>query len=318
MEAARSSAALGGDVEAIKGDLLRHPSDIPSGVLPLCQFGLWGVYKGSRDGKKVCFAQSKPFTSENNPPNRNPVYMLISTRPAEKVINEIRLKIGYQFKAGSEATAQIGGSTFRLLTHRDAAWAKSLNEQAKMIHAMRDADSVVIKGVSAKGTWSIDTFTLQGFGDAVDRAYQECIATEPQESAAHYGQQSNKFIVQLKDDGGVFVVPVEINSAITLDFVIDSGASDVTVPADVVSTLIRTHTIEASDFVGKQAYVLADGSEAPSTVFIIRSLKIGNHLIENVRGAIAPAKGELLLGQSFLQKFRSWSIDNTKHALILE
>jgi uncharacterized protein len=41
-------------------------------------------------------------------------------------------------------------------------------------------------------------------------------------------------IVQLKNDGGIFVVPVEINGAITLDFILDSGASDVGVPADVV------------------------------------------------------------------------------------
>lgn len=145
--------------------------------------------------------------------------------------------IGYRFKAGSDATAQIGSSTFRLFTNRDRALVKSLNEQAKMVHAMRDTDSVVIKGVSAKGTQSIDTFTLQGFGDAIDRAYQECIPTEPQEG-------DDKFIVQMKDDGGVFVVPVEINSAITLDFVVDSGASDVSIPADVVSVLIRKHMIQ--------------------------------------------------------------------------
>ncbi len=28
--------------------------------------------------------------------------------------------------------------------------------------------------------------------------------------------------------------------------------------------------------------------------------------------------GDPLLGQSFLNKFKSWSIDNTKHALVLE
>jgi hypothetical protein len=44
------------------------------------------------------------------------------------------------------------------------------------------------------------------------------------------------------------VVPVLINDAITLDFVVDSGAADVSIPADVVSTLIRTKTIGPSDF----------------------------------------------------------------------
>ena len=85
--------------------------------------------------------------------------------------------------------------------------------------------------------------------------------------------------MQLNSDGGVLTVPVEINGAITLDFIIDSGASDVSVPADVVSTLIRT-PIRPSDFIGQQTYILADGTEAPSAVFVIRSLKIGGHVVE--------------------------------------
>jgi clan AA aspartic protease (TIGR02281 family) len=128
----------------------------------------------------------------------------------------------------------------------------------------------------------------------------------------------SKTVIPLKNERGIFVVPVEINGAITLDFVVDSGASDVSVPADVVSTLIRTRTIGPSDFVGQQTYVLADGSEAPSDTFIIRSLKVGDHVVQNVRASIASPKATLLLGQSFLRHFKSWSIDNAKHALVLE
>jgi len=154
----------------------------------------------------------------------------------------------------------------------------------------------------------------------VFRDYLDCNrnARETPLSPTNLTSTSSHIIVQLKNDGGIFVVPVEINSAITLDFIIDSGASDVSVPADVVSTLIRTGTIQDTDFIGTQTYTLADGSEAPSDVFIIRSLKVGNHIIENVRGRIGSAQGSLLLGQSFLHNFKSWSIDNTKHELILE
>ena len=49
-------------------------------------------------------------------------------------------------------------------------------------------------------------------------------------------------------NGGVFVAPVQINGAMTLDFAIDSGAADVSVPADVFSTLKRTGTIEEFGF----------------------------------------------------------------------
>ena len=129
---------------------------------------------------------------------------------------------------------------------------------------------------------------------------------------------SSRVEVPLMKDGGVFVVPVQINGAITLDFTIDSGAADVSVPFDVFSTLVRTGTIKDSDIIGEQTYVLADGSKSQSATFTIRSLKVGDKIVENVRGSVAPSRGALLLGQSFLEHFRSWSLDNAKHELLLE
>jgi predicted aspartyl protease len=86
----------------------------------------------------------------------------------------------------------------------------------------------------------------------------------------------------------------------------------------LLTWLVRTGTITDADFIGTQTYRLADGSKAPSDVFNIKSLKVGNNVIQNVRGVITSAQGSLLLGQSFLRKFKSWSIDNTKHALVIE
>jgi hypothetical protein len=48
------------------------------------------------------------------------------------------------------------------------------------------------------------------------------------------------------------VVPVLTNRVIFLKFVIDSGASDVSIPVDVVATLLRTGTLQESDFIGTQ------------------------------------------------------------------
>ncbi len=93
-----------------------------------------------------------------------------------------------------------------------------------------------------------------------------------------------------------------INDQITLKFVVDSGASDVSIPADVVMTLLRTGTISDSDFLGTQKYRMADGSTVPSQQFVIRSLKVGDRTLENVTGSIAPMEGGLLLGQSFLRR----------------
>jgi predicted aspartyl protease len=103
-----------------------------------------------------------------------------------------------------------------------------------------------------------------------------------------------------------------------LDFIVDSGAADVSIPADVFSTLIRTGTIKATDLLEQKHYQLADGSIVPSQTFRIRSLKVGKKVLENVTGSVASAKGSLLLGQSFLSRFKSWSVDNAKHALVFE
>ncbi len=113
-------------------------------------------------------------------------------------------------------------------------------------------------------------------------------------------------------------MPILINGAITLNFVVDSGAADVSIPADVFSTLIRTGTLQKTDLISTKTYTLANGSTVTLPTFRIRSLKIGNRIIENVTGSVAPQEGLLLLGQSFLTRFKSWSIDNVRGALVLQ
>ncbi len=154
------------------------PAAAAGGVQPklLGQYADWGAYTASPAGKKVCFAISKPTSSETNPPNRprNPIYMFISTRPADKVTNEVSIIIGYPFKPGSDASAQIGSTTFALYTQQDGAWIKNAAEEAQMVDAMRAGDTVTVKGESAKGTQTTDTFNLKGLSQALDRVAQEC------------------------------------------------------------------------------------------------------------------------------------------------
>jgi predicted aspartyl protease len=108
--------------------------------------------------------------------------------------------------------------------------------------------------------------------------------------------------IQLERSGGVYTVPVRINDAITIPFVIDSGAAEVSIPADVFMTLSRAGTVSRSDFVGAGSYVLADGSRQSSERFIIHKVSVGGHIVTNVVANVAPVKGEPLLGQSFLSR----------------
>lgn len=140
------------------------------------QFGTWGAYTATPNGKKVCFALAKPATSRTTPPNRprDAAYAFVSTRPAEKVTNEVSIMIGYQLKPGSESTLVVGGATFAMYTQGDGLWIKNAAEEERMVEAMRKAADATVKGVSAKGTETTDTFALKGLAQALDKLAQTC------------------------------------------------------------------------------------------------------------------------------------------------
>jgi predicted aspartyl protease len=112
-------------------------------------------------------------------------------------------------------------------------------------------------------------------------------------------------------------VPVAVNGLPPMDFLLDTGSTDVALPAEVVFTLWRTATVRSGDFIGNRTYVLADGRRLPSPTFRIRELRVGQHVIRDAVGSLSPALTTPLLGGSFLSRFASWRIDNQRNALIL-
>lgn len=148
------------------------------GVQPILlgQFGDWGAYTATPGGKKVCFALAKPTSSQTNPPNRprDQAYMFVSSRPAEKVKDEISVVIGYGFKPNTDANLEIGGAQYAMYTQNDGAWIKNAAEETRLVDAMRKGSDVTVKGTSARGTATIDVFSLRGLSQALDRVSQEC------------------------------------------------------------------------------------------------------------------------------------------------
>jgi predicted aspartyl protease len=134
------------------------------------------------------------------------------------------------------------------------------------------------------------------------------------EGAAGPGGETR--IPLLKMAGGL-IAPVVINNSIKLNFVVDSGASDVSIPANVFSTLVKDRTVTQADITGTRNYKNADGEVFQSRTFLIRSLKIGNLEAPQVQAKVSAANAPPLLGQSFLKRFRSWSIDNSSQELVL-
>lgn len=176
--AAKPAAAAAKTAAKPESKPVAPPTAAAGGAEPtlIGQFGTWGAYSATTNGKKVCFALAKPSSSKTNPPNRprDPAYAFVSTRPAEKVNNEVSVMIGYALKPGSESSVEVGGAAFAMYTQGDGLWIKNAAEEERMVEAMRKSADLVVKGVSAKGTETTDTFSLKGLAQALDRISQDC------------------------------------------------------------------------------------------------------------------------------------------------
>lgn len=228
---------------------------------------------------------------------------------ADKENREAQINLGLMYRDGQGVTKDYVEAVkwFRLGVV-DGPWRIWNCRDAGGVTRLSDLASDVVRLLSDGGTCR----TVRQ-----ERTIQTANVT-PSASAPDRAGSKGFSLIPLQKDGGTFVVPVLINNIITLNFVVDSGATDVSIPEDVVRTLIRTGTLKRSDFLGKKTYVLADGSKVPSQTFRIRSMRVGDRVVENVTGSMTTVEGSLLLGQSFLGRFKSWSIDNGKHALRLE
>jgi aspartyl protease family protein len=130
---------------------------------------------------------------------------------------------------------------------------------------------------------------------------------------------SSKTEIKLKKAGGVYEVPVELNGVLKIDFIFDSGASDVSISPDIALTLIKTGTIEESDWLPGAYYKFADGTTAKSMRFTLKSVKIGDKIVYNVPCSISNSlDAPMLLGQSVLKKFGKYTFDYKTEKLIIE
>ena len=151
-------------------------SDPSEQAVLLGQFGDWGAYTALPGGKKVCFALSKPTSAVTDPVGRkrDPSYAFVSTRPAEKVKNEVSVIVGYPQKPGIDASATVGTASYVMYTQNDGAWVKNAAEEAQMVEAMRKGSDLVVKSASTHGTKTTDTYSLKGIGEALDKVAEEC------------------------------------------------------------------------------------------------------------------------------------------------
>lgn len=140
----------------------------------LGQHGDWAAYMFMENNSKVCYMVSQPKKSEGNYTKRGDVYALVTHRPSEKSTNVFSYIAGYPYKPGSDATVTVNNQNFRLFTQDDSAWAPDEATDNKITDAIKRGNSLVVKGASARGTNTVDTFGLSGSTAAYKAISSEC------------------------------------------------------------------------------------------------------------------------------------------------
>jgi len=118
--------------------------------------------------------------------------------------------------------------------------------------------------------------------------------------------------------GGTFNVDCSVNG-LALNMIFDTGASDVSISKVEADFMLKNNYLSKNDIKGKQYYQTADGGISEGTVVTLKEVRIGDAVLHNVDASVVKSqKAPLLLGESVLQKFGTFTVDNINSKLIIK
>lgn len=141
---------------------------------PLGTFKDWQAFVMDEGKGLTCYMVSKPKKSTGDAGKRGDSYVLITHRPAEGSYDVVSFAAGYTYAPRSEAVVEIGQQSFKLFTERDAAWAREEGTDKALAQAIRGAAGLVLRGTSARGARTVDTYSLAGSSAAYQAISKAC------------------------------------------------------------------------------------------------------------------------------------------------
>ncbi len=147
---------------------------LPAGAAVIDNFQEWTAFAETEGGKKVCYMASAPEKAEGKYRKRDNPYVLVTHRPAEKSIGVVSVRAGYTYKKDSEVEVNIDGQRFILFTDAGQAWAYDSKVDRALVRAMKGGLSMIVAGISSRGTLTTDTYSLNGFTAAYDAITRAC------------------------------------------------------------------------------------------------------------------------------------------------
>ncbi|MEM8792380.1 MAG: invasion associated locus B family protein [Pseudomonadota bacterium] len=146
----------------------------------------WSVFVSGEGAAKNCWIVSRPTAKtatkggKTTQVRRGDIFLMVSVRPGDGVKNEVSFFAGYPFKAGSEVELTVGSNRLTMFTGDgdldEIAWLPTAQDDDRAVSRFRAGARAQIKGLSARGTTTIDTFSLSGFTAAINSAKEKCSA----------------------------------------------------------------------------------------------------------------------------------------------
>jgi aspartyl protease family protein len=125
-------------------------------------------------------------------------------------------------------------------------------------------------------------------------------------------------IIPLERIDNMHYITVEVNG-MKLKFMLDTGCSDILISVAEATVLMKQGLLKEKDILGENESEIADGTIVEGDIINLRTLKIGNKTLKNVKATVFYyPHANLLLGQSVLSRFGKYTIDNKRNELILE
>lgn len=147
---------------------------------PLGTFDGWRAFEAGAANAKTCYVTARPTRSESRPANaqRGEIALVIAHHQNPRRNDEFTMNLGYPARDSGEI--EIGRAKVALgalgVANTQSIWAREADGDRQIVAALRGAAAsanATVRGISARGTETVDTFALAGFQRAlaeIDRA----------------------------------------------------------------------------------------------------------------------------------------------------
>jgi invasion protein IalB len=140
---------------------------------PIARYGDWQALTFQEDDKSGCYVIAEPVRKEGAYTSRGKVYALVTHRPADRKLDVITIIAGYTYEENSKVTLEIGSDSYELDTQDDMAWASD-EDDPRIVESLKKGEGMVVRGISSRGTETVDTYSLIGFSKAYAAIGEAC------------------------------------------------------------------------------------------------------------------------------------------------